>query len=199
MTTSRARLAFAALAIALALIAAPCAAAVTVTLADADGAAEAFAATEVPTEAPRWASRRFMMRAPADALVSTIARRVAQGVRGVFVDDAPPVPPGKVHKKPYGDPATARCEAREERVQIQGVPGDFCSPSCSVASPCPEDTYAGANARGMCVLQTPGSAKPDRCALVCNPNDPANGNGGCPKSARCQPVARVGICTYPVA
>merc|ERR1712216_667405 len=80
----------------------------------------------------------------------------------------------------------------EMKVQIQGVPGDFCSPSCSVASPCPEDPYRGATARGMCVLQTPGSDKPNRCALVCNPRDDAP-NGGCPKGASCRPVAQVDL------
>jgi hypothetical protein len=107
----------------------------------------------------------------------------------------PPRPP-RTHKKPYGNPQTGQCEAREVRVQIQNIPGDFCSPSCSVASPCPEDTYKGATARGMCVLQTPGAEKPNRCALVCNPRDPAN--GGCPKGSECHPVAQVGICTYPM-
>jgi hypothetical protein len=66
-----------------------------------------------------------------------------------------------------------------------------------VASPCPEDPYRGATARGMCVLQTPGSDKPNRCALVCNPRGETP-NGGCPKGAACQPVAQVGICTYPM-
>lgn len=108
----------------------------------------------------------------------------------------PPRPP-RTHKKPYGNPQTGQCEAREVRVQIQNIPGDFCSPSCSVASPCPEDTYKGATARGMCVLQTPGAEKPNRCALVCNPRDPAP-NGGCPKGSECHPIAQVGICTYPM-
>ena len=136
-------------------------------------------------------------RTRADALgaLGALAKTAAEIMDAVGALAAPGPKPGG-RSKPYGDPARRACLATEMKVQIQGVPGDFCSPSCSVASPCPEDPYRGATARGMCVLQTPGSDKPNRCALVCNPRDDAP-NGGCPKGASCRPVAQVGICTYP--
>ena len=136
-------------------------------------------------------------RTRADALgaLGALAKTAAEIMDAVGALAAPGPKPGG-RSKPYGDPARRACLATEMKVQIQGVPGDFCSPSCSVASPCPKDPYRGATARGMCVLQTPGSDKPNRCALVCNPRDDAP-NGGCPKGASCRPVAQVGICTYP--
>merc|ERR1712100_329623 len=45
----------------------------------------------------------------------------------------------------YGDPAGG-CESDEKAVQVQGVPGDFCSPSCTSGS-CPADVPAGDTAR----------------------------------------------------
>jgi hypothetical protein len=138
------------------------------------------------------ARRGARTRANALGALATTAAEVLDAVGALAAPG--PKPGGKA--KPYGDPARRECLATEMKVQIQGVPGDFCSPSCSVASPCPEDPYRGATARGMCVLQTPGSDRPNRCALVCNPRDEAP-NGGCPKGASCRPVAQVGICTYP--
>ena len=130
-----------------------------------------------------------VVSSPTEALAMAEGRLSAAGVA------KPPGPP-RGHKKPYGDPKRGACEAREIRVQIQGISGDFCSPSCSVASPCPVDPYKGARARAMCVLKTPGSEKPNRCALVCNPHG-EDERGGCPKGADCQSVGQVGICTYP--
>ena len=116
---------------------------------------------------------------------------------GNFAAPGPTPPRPHERTKPYGDPAKGPCLPREAKVQIRGVDGDFCSPSCSVASPCPEDPYKGAVAKAACVLQTPGSGGPDRCALVCDPRASAP-NGGCPRGSSCQPVAQVGICTYPM-
>ena len=44
--------------------------------------------------------------------------------------------------------------------------------------------------------QTPGASKPSQCALICEPNG-MYPNGGCPMSAKCQPIQGLGICTTP--
>jgi len=98
------------------------------------------------------------------------------------------------HKKAYGNPNTAPCMADEMKVAIQGLAGSFCSPSCSATSPCPADSWKGATAEGQCVLETPGSASPSQCALICQPEED---DGGCPGTATCQPIQGLGICTYP--
>ena len=141
------------------------------------------------------AIRRFESASARNVSATSFFASTSACVGGAVGALAAPGPKPGGRSKPYGDPARRACLATEMKVQIQGVPGDFCSPSCSVASPCPEDPYRGATARGMCVLQTPGSDKPNRCASVCNPRDDAP-NGGCPKGASCRPVAQVGICTY---
>jgi hypothetical protein len=43
------------------------------------------------------------------------------------------------------------------------------------------------------VLETPGSASPSQCALICRPGPKA---GGCPVGAACVPIQGLGICTY---
>ena len=83
-----------------------------------------------------------VVSSPTEALAMAEGRLSAAGVA------KPPGPP-RGHKKPYGDPKRGACEPREIRVQIQGISGDFCSPSCSVASPCPVDPYK-ARARARC-------------------------------------------------
>ena len=100
------------------------------------------------------------------------------------------------HKLPYGNPNTGGCMTDEKKVSIQGIPGSFCSPACSPTQPCPADKYHLATAEGQCVLQTPGASKPSQCALICEPNG-MYPNGGCPMSAKCQPIQGLGICTYP--
>ena len=100
------------------------------------------------------------------------------------------------HKLPYGNPNTGACMPDEQKVSIQGLPGSFCSPECSPSKPCPADKYRLATAEGQCVLQTPGSPAPSQCALICEPNG-MYPNGGCPMSAKCQPIQGLGICTYP--
>ena len=100
------------------------------------------------------------------------------------------------HKLPYGNPNSGACMPDEQKVSIQGLPGSFCSPECSPSKPCPADKYRLATAEGQCVLQTPGSPAPSQCALICEPNG-MYPNGGCPMSAKCQPIQGLGICTYP--
>ena len=103
----------------------------------------------------------------------------------------PPGPPGKGH---YGNPSNG-CQSDEEAVSIQGLAGDFCSPSCSQFHPCPSDVPGGATAIPQCVLETQGSPTPTNCALICSG---AGGHGGsCPAGASCHQIQNTGICTYP--
>lgn len=90
----------------------------------------------------------------------------------------------------YEDPSAGGCQAGEEGVRIQGVQGDFCSPSCA-SGPCPTDVPAGTTAQPECCLETPGSSKPSRCALICQ------ASSKCPAKATCKMVqGAIGLCTY---
>jgi hypothetical protein len=112
-------------------------------------------------------------------------------------DDDAPAPGPKTHTLPYSNPNTGACMANEQKVAIQGLPGSFCSPRCSPASPCPADTHVGATAQGECVLEPAGASEPSQCALICKPASPFHVAGPtCPKGATCQPIQGVGICTY---
>lgn len=93
----------------------------------------------------------------------------------------------------YEDPkASGSCESGEMAVQIQGVAGDFCSPSCTFAQACPTDVPTGTTATPMCALAAGGSSSPTNCALICTPG----ANAGCPANASCKSISGVGICTY---
>merc|ERR1711988_1733987 len=92
-----------------------------------------------------------------------------------------------------GDPKTG-CESDEQSVQVQGVPGDFCSPACKGSS-CPTDMPQGDTATPTCALQTPTGAK--YCALICTPSAFAsNGANGECGTGTCQAISGTGICTY---
>merc|ERR1711988_1061333 len=92
-----------------------------------------------------------------------------------------------------GDPKTG-CESDEQSVQVQGVPGDFCSPACKGSS-CPTDMPQGDTATPTCALQTPTGAK--YCALICTPSAFAsNGANGECGTGTCQSIQGTGICTY---
>merc|ERR1719345_503396 len=86
----------------------------------------------------------------------------------------------------YGNPANG-CLADEQSEKVNGIAGDFCSPSCSSSKPCPTDLPAGTTAAPQCVLESPGSQTPDHCALICKPGLEflAVGDGGCPTGATC--------------
>jgi len=101
---------------------------------------------------------------------------------------APPAPPGTTH---YGDPAKGPCLNDEQKVQITGLAGDFCSPKCS-GSTCPSDLPTGTTATPRCVLETSGSKTPTQCALMCK----GKGATGCPPNASCKAIQGLGICTY---
>jgi len=106
---------------------------------------------------------------------------------------SPPSPSPSKPRKHYEDPAiTGSCHSGEESVTIQGLSGDFCSPSCSTSTPCPSaGKVAG---QGKCILQTSGSPGPTNCAIVC---DPSANQKQCPNGASCQSIQGTGICTYP--
>jgi len=110
---------------------------------------------------------------------------------------APPSPPGPAPppgpaSDDYEDPgASGTCHTGETALQITGVTGSFCSPSCSASSPCP-GAPAGAAAQGQCVLDKPPSKTPSNCALICKPG----AAGQCPAKATCQSIQGTGICTY---
>lgn len=92
------------------------------------------------------------------------------------------------------DPKPNGCHAGETSVQIQGLTGDFCSPTCSKTKPCstkyPPGT--GSTTRGECVLEMSGKSTPTQCALICDPSSKA----GCPTKATCKPIQGLGVCTY---
>jgi hypothetical protein len=110
-----------------------------------------------------------------------------------------PTPPGPAPPPPspgspeYEDPNAGPCSTGEMAVQITGLQGSFCSPSCSASSPCPTNVPNGATAKPTCALNKPGGSSPTQCALICNPAEAAN---QCPDKASCKKIQTVGICTY---
>merc|ERR1712032_1276463 len=94
----------------------------------------------------------------------------------------------------YGDPKSG-CESDEKAVQVQGVPGDFCSPACSSSDACPGDKPSDDAATPRCALKT--SAGDKYCALICTPSVVrSNGEKGECGTGTCQSVQGVGLCTY---
>merc|ERR1719499_505141 len=93
----------------------------------------------------------------------------------------------------YGDPKGG-CESDEQAVQVEGVPGDFCTPQCSSSGACPSDVPSGASATPQCALQTTTGQK--FCALICQPSVKPNGQNGECGTGTCQSISGVGICTY---
>merc|ERR1719399_531996 len=97
----------------------------------------------------------------------------------------------------YGDPATG-CESDEKAVQVQGVPGDFCSPSCTKAGACPSDVPSGVTAHPQCALKSPTGDQ--FCALICQPSElRSNGASGECGTGTCESIQGVGLCTYAAA
>lgn len=108
-----------------------------------------------------------------------------------------PTPPSGSHH--YEDPNAGPCQSGEQAVQITGLQGSFCSPSCSATTRCTTDVPPGTTATPQCVLETSGSSQPTQCALICQPSDWKNlavGAGGCPDKASCKSIQGTGICTY---
>ena len=82
------------------------------------------------------------------------------------------------------------------KVTITGLAGDFCSPKCSTAKPCPTDVPAGTTAKGQCVLEMSGQPQPSQCALICAGADGKPNNLACPAKATCKPISTTAVCTY---
>jgi len=109
-----------------------------------------------------------------------------------------PTPAGKHYEAPP-------CASDEQAVQVQGIKGAFCSPSCSTSKVCPaapSSTHRGTTAQ--CILQTSGSSQPTNCALVCVPAKKgenaifSKGKGRrCPAPAKCEAIQGTGLCMYP--
>jgi len=109
----------------------------------------------------------------------------------------PPPSPGPPSGAPYGDPAKGPCNAGEKAVQINGINGKYCAPSCSTSSPCPA-VPAPATAAAQCVVSDP-NPPPSLCAVICVPGADflKSGDGGCMTGASCQAIQGTGVCTYP--
>lgn len=101
------------------------------------------------------------------------------------------------------------CRHDDERaVQIMGVDGVFCSPSCATA-PCPADVPDGVTAVPSCALQSPTGDK--YCAVLCQPQQKQQRNEDEDESSHsssqqqcgpmtCRPIPQaqgIGICVYP--
>jgi C1A family cysteine protease len=102
----------------------------------------------------------------------------------------PPGPTPTPSTGPYEDPANG-CASDEMAIQIQGVSGAFCAPSCSTLKPCPSPP-SGMNGEAECALQTSTGEK--YCAVICNPY----GANQCEAAAgmTCKSIQGTGICTY---
>ena len=108
---------------------------------------------------------------------------------------SPSPPAGKTH---YGDPKDG-CLSDEIEVTIQGVQGDFCTPSCGFFKQCPSDKPTGVTAAPQCALSDSKSSK-KYCALICAPSlpilDQKTADDQCGENASCKAIQGVGICTY---
>merc|ERR1712107_209125 len=97
----------------------------------------------------------------------------------------PSPPAGQTH---YGNPKKG-CMSDEEAVQVQGIPGAFCSPDCT-KSDCPSDEPQGDTAKPACVIQDPRQHK-KLCALECKSSSEC-GEAKCHRPSG----SPIGICTY---
>merc|ERR1712060_460193 len=78
---------------------------------------------------------------------------------------SPPSPPSPSGSSHYEDPKDG-CQSDEVDIQIQGVSGAVCSPSCSLFKKCPTDVPAGVTVSPQCALQDSATHK-KYCALIC--------------------------------
>eukprot|EP00548_Thalassiothrix_antarctica_P004102 CAMPEP_0194145390 /NCGR_PEP_ID=MMETSP0152-20130528/17330_1 /TAXON_ID=1049557 /ORGANISM="Thalassiothrix antarctica, Strain L6-D1" /LENGTH=131 /DNA_ID=CAMNT_0038845619 /DNA_START=144 /DNA_END=539 /DNA_ORIENTATION=+ len=96
------------------------------------------------------------------------------------------------NERHYGSP-DGGCKADERSFQIQGIPGEICTPAC-VNGQCPDDVSDGVTATPVCALSLPNGEK--YCALVCKPERfLRSSDDGC-GDATCRPIQGVGICTF---
>jgi len=108
---------------------------------------------------------------------------------------APPAPPapGSSH---YEDPKDG-CQSDEISLQIQGVQGAVCSPTCTgiFKTHCPSDVPTGVTAKPQCALKD-GSSGAKYCALICSPSTNRSENDAQCGGATCKSIQGTGICTY---
>jgi hypothetical protein len=106
---------------------------------------------------------------------------------------SPSPPSGGAH---YEDPnTTGSCSSDEDKLQLTGVDGTFCSPRCSKETDCPTDVPKGTTATPTCALVASGGTDPTNCALICDTTAPW-GKDGCPADASCKSIQGTGLCTY---
>jgi hypothetical protein len=110
----------------------------------------------------------------------------------------------------YENPADkgGKCLVDEKVIEIAGVSGSYCAPSCNVTAPCPP-VPVGTLGNAQCVVQDD-----TMCAVICMPgrsntvgtidtgvggvvNTGSNADDGCMPGATCQPAGGAGVCTYP--
>merc|ERR1712217_410298 len=104
---------------------------------------------------------------------------------------SPPAPPAPSTTH-YEDPKDG-CQSDEVDIQIQGVSGSICAPSCSLFSPCPTDVPAGVTVSPRCALQDSSTHK-KYCALICTPSKT---DDQCGENASCKFAQMgIGVCTY---
>jgi KDEL-tailed cysteine endopeptidase len=107
---------------------------------------------------------------------------------------APPSPPSPPSPSTthYEDPKDG-CQSDEVNIQIQGVTGSVCAPSCSLFKPCPTDVPSGVTVKPQCALQDSSTHK-KYCALICTPQSE---DDQCGENASCKSVqVGIGVCTY---
>jgi len=108
---------------------------------------------------------------------------------------SPPSPPPSPSASHYEDPKNG-CKSDEVSIQIQGVQGAVCSPSCSLFHSCPKDVPSGVTASPQCALKDSSTHK-NYCALICSPSKNATNDDQCGTNASCKNVQMgVGLCTY---
>lgn len=107
----------------------------------------------------------------------------------------PPSPPSPTPPSPPPAPSSSHyehppCQSDEQEVEVQGLSGSLCSPSCTY-SQCPSDKPTGVSASPQCILQDSSGYR--YCALECYSDSDCDTDGG----ASCGSLGSFGICTYP--
>lgn len=100
----------------------------------------------------------------------------------------PPSPSPPSSQTHYEQPP---CRSDETEVQVQGISGSMCSPSCT-NSACPSDVPVGVSAQAECILQDRSSGE-KYCALECSSDEDCDQAHG----ASCKSISNIGLCTYP--
>merc|ERR1711939_838288 len=104
---------------------------------------------------------------------------------------SPPTPAPSPSATHYEDPKDG-CQSDEVRLQIQGVSGSICAPTCGSSSACPNDVPDDVTVKPTCALKATSGSQ--YCALLCFPGLDL---GQCGKNASCKKVQTdVGVCTY---